>query len=147
MPTQAILAAEERREKDEKIERRLQKVRPKAQKPPIPSTLPLEDELAVDVLLKRQARIIGVNGVPRGHPRDLALLRPGEWLNDEAINTYGEMIMARSQAAKENFNADNTGEERMVDLHFFNSFFFDQLKKRLHNWKGLQMDEEGESRI
>ncbi|KZT06770.1 cysteine proteinase [Laetiporus sulphureus 93-53] len=126
VPTQAILAAKQRRDKDEQIERRLEKVRPKA--PKIPSRLPPEDDRAVDALLKRKARIIGKGGASRGSHTDLALLCPAEWLNDEVINTYGEMIMARSQAAKENFGAGNTGGERMVDLHFFNSFFFTKLQ-------------------
>jgi sentrin-specific protease 1 len=50
-------------------------------------------------------------------PKELQLLGPKQWLNDEVINFYGAMLMER--AAKE-------GKRK---VHFFNSFFFTKMAK------------------
>jgi sentrin-specific protease 1 len=50
-------------------------------------------------------------------PKELQLLGPRQWLNDEVINFYGALLMER--AAKE-------GKRK---VHFFNSFFFTKMAK------------------
>lgn len=49
--------------------------------------------------------------------KELQLLGPRQWLNDEVINFYGALLMER--AAKE-------GKRK---VHFFNSFFFTKMAK------------------
>ncbi|KAG0245484.1 SUMO1 sentrin specific peptidase 1 [Actinomortierella wolfii] len=49
---------------------------------------------------------------------DIRTLRPGEWLNDEVINFYGNLIMARS-------NASNT----LPKVHVFSTFFYKTLSE------------------
>ncbi|KAJ9103290.1 hypothetical protein QFC21_002713 [Naganishia friedmannii] len=49
--------------------------------------------------------------------RDLELLGPKKWLNDEIINFYGAMLMER---------AEKEGKRK---VHFFNSFFFSKMAK------------------
>lgn len=49
--------------------------------------------------------------------RDLKTLRPPNWLNDEVINFYFELL---SQRSKENSN--------LPRLHIFNTFFYPKLK-------------------
>lgn len=52
--------------------------------------------------------------------KDIRTLREGQWLNDEVINYYGELIMQR---AKEN----NTG---YPNIHCFSTFFYPTLTKQ-----------------
>jgi sentrin-specific protease 1 len=49
--------------------------------------------------------------------RDLQLLGPKKWLNDEIINFYGALLMER---------AEKEGKRK---IHFFNSFFFSKMAK------------------
>ncbi|KAG0235606.1 SUMO1 sentrin specific peptidase 1 [Actinomortierella wolfii] len=49
---------------------------------------------------------------------DIRTLRPGEWLNDEVINFYGNLIMARS-------NTSNT----LPKVHVFSTFFYKTLSE------------------
>lgn len=51
---------------------------------------------------------------------DLRKLQPHEWLNDEVINFYGEMIMNRCQ--------QKLGE--FPSVHVFNTFFYSTLRDR-----------------
>lgn len=74
--------------------------------------------------------------------KDMSLLKPGKWLNDEVINFYGIMINARSKEAeelrkqdeKENEGAKNLGKKKKVKMgeeimkvHTFTSFFYNKL--------------------
>ncbi|KAJ3360703.1 SUMO1 sentrin specific peptidase 1 [Allomyces javanicus] len=52
---------------------------------------------------------------------DFATLRDRAWLNDEIINGYGKLIMARAQS-----NA------ALPKLHFFNSFFYPKIRDYGH---------------
>jgi sentrin-specific protease 1 len=66
---------------------------------------------------------------------DIRRLRPGQWLNDEVINFYGQLISSRSmeaEAAKEN-------EKKLLNVHVFNTFFWPKMKSgyekgRLAKW-------------
>ncbi len=71
---------------------------------------------------------------------DMARLRPGCWLNDETINMYGLMILARSKkAAEERAKAKSEGRKCDTqwlcywDVHFFNSFFYSKVEKEGHS--------------
>lgn len=74
---------------------------------------------------------------------DLGRLKPGVWLNDEIINFYGQLILERSQASPRNKNVKNgarSEKNTVLDVHYFNSFFFEKLsqegyeKARLAKW-------------
>jgi sentrin-specific protease 1 len=74
---------------------------------------------------------------------DLCRLKPGAWLNDEIINFYGQLILERSEAHPKNKGVKNgaRSEKSMVlNVHYFNSFFFEKLasegyeKARLAKW-------------
>jgi len=72
---------------------------------------------------------------------DISRLYPGQWLNDEIINFYGAMILARSEANKENAQAIGKREgSNLLDVHYFSSFFWAKLTKegyergRLAKW-------------
>ena len=41
--------------------------------------------------------------------KDIARLRPRQWLNDEIINFYGELILSRSESQKGNSTFDLAG--------------------------------------
>jgi sentrin-specific protease 1 len=56
-------------------------------------------------------------------------------LNDEIINFYGAMILTRSES-----NRDPTAKRKMLDVHYFSTFFWPKLKNegyeqgRLAKW-------------
>ncbi|KAF9315517.1 SUMO1 sentrin specific peptidase 1 [Podila horticola] len=50
--------------------------------------------------------------------KDIHTLRPGEWLNDEVINFYGQLIMAR--------NKESTA---LPKVHVFSTFFYKTLSE------------------
>lgn len=49
--------------------------------------------------------------------KELLLLAPGKWLNDEVINFYGAMLLERAK------------KEGKRKIHFFNSFFYTKILK------------------
>ncbi|ORZ11035.1 hypothetical protein BCR41DRAFT_357393 [Lobosporangium transversale] len=49
---------------------------------------------------------------------DIQTLRPGQWLNDEVINFYGNLIMARSKESTE-----------LPKVHVFSTFFYKTLSE------------------
>jgi len=74
---------------------------------------------------------------------DLSRLRPGTWLNDEIINFYGQLILERSALHPRNTGMKNgarSGKSSILNVHYFNSFFFEKLvregyqKARLAKW-------------
>lgn len=57
---------------------------------------------------------------------DLRTLAPGTWLNEVVINTYGQLILARTNQ-----------NPNYAQCHFFNSFFLVLLKQgytRVRRW-------------
>ncbi|KAF9392645.1 SUMO1 sentrin specific peptidase 1 [Podila verticillata] len=50
--------------------------------------------------------------------KDIHTLRPGEWLNDEVINFYGQLIMARNKESTE-----------LPKVHVFSTFFYKTLSE------------------
>ncbi|KAG0325684.1 Smt3-specific protease [Dissophora globulifera] len=51
--------------------------------------------------------------------KDIHTLRPGEWLNDEVINFYGQLIMARN----------NAPGSTLPQVHVFSTFFYKTLSE------------------
>jgi len=145
-----------RKAKDEEIERFL---RPK--KAPLPPRLPLEDEAYVDVILTKRGAV-SKTGREQVADKDIARLRPHQWLNDEIINFYGQLILSRSEGQKENLTstpvdghinglinglkgkgkgkAKAIEKKPLLDVHYFNTFFWPKLtgegydKGRLAKW-------------
>ncbi|KAI0936053.1 hypothetical protein AcV5_004294 [Taiwanofungus camphoratus] len=117
------------RAKDEEIERRLRG-------PPLPTSLPLDDEKAVDILLSKRG-VVSKCLREQVTDQDLRRLNPHQWLNDEIINFYGQLILARSEESKENpgFNG-----RKPLNVHYFSTFFWSKLEKdgyekgRLAKW-------------
>jgi sentrin-specific protease 1 len=121
------------RAKDDAIEQRL---RPR--RPPLPSSLPSEDEAAVDALLARRGAISKCVR-EQVTDKDISRLRPYQWLNDEVINFYGQMLLLRSEDSKENsflsinetngrVNGNVVGKTNYLNVHYFNTFFWTKLK-------------------
>ncbi|KAF9647497.1 cysteine proteinase [Thelephora ganbajun] len=143
-----------RKAKDEEIERFL---RPK--KAPLPLHLPPEDEAYVDAILTKRG-IISKTGREQVADKDVARLRPYQWLNDEIINFYGQLILSRSGSQKENSSSTpadvhinglvngikGKGKAKAVEkkpllgVHYFSTFFWPKLtgdgydKGRLAKW-------------
>jgi sentrin-specific protease 1 len=74
---------------------------------------------------------------------DLSRLKPGTWLNDEIVNFYGQLILERSEANPRNKGMTNGARSKkntILNVHYFNSFFFEKLSQegyeraRLAKW-------------
>lgn len=133
-----------------------QSLRPK--KAPLPPRLPPEDEAYVDAILTKRGTI-SKSGREQVADKDISRLRPHQWLNDEIINFYGQLILSRSKSQKENSasipadrhinglvngikgkgKAEAAGRE-LLDVHYFSTFFWPKLtgdgydKGRLAKW-------------
>ncbi len=60
---------------------------------------------------------------------DICRLRPMEWLNDEVINFYGQLILSRAEESKESKeNSLEKGRKKPLDAHYFSTFFWSKLK-------------------
>ncbi|KZT74848.1 cysteine proteinase [Daedalea quercina L-15889] len=113
---------------DAEIERRI--------RPKLPTSLPPEDEARVDKLFSQKGVISKCNR-EQVTATDLSRLRPNQWLNDEIINFYGQMIMARAEASQQ--NAGSNGRKKPLNVHYFNTFFWSKLgegykKSKLARW-------------
>jgi sentrin-specific protease 1 len=112
------------RAKDEEIEQRL---RPKPK--PLPSSLLPEEEEQVRMILQQRG-VVSKHAREQVNDQDLSRLRPCQWLNDEIINFYGSLILARSEASKENpaTNGVGVGKGKPLNVHYFSTFFWSKLK-------------------
>jgi sentrin-specific protease 1 len=109
----------------------------------LPSCLPPADDAKVSALLY-QTGVISKVAREQVSDQDISRLLPGQWLNDEIINFYGAMILARSEGSKENpgsqRNGKTTKKTTFLDVHYFSSFFWSKLTKegyengRLAKW-------------
>lgn len=133
-------------------------LRPK--KAPLPSRLPPEDEASVDAILMKRGTVSKA-GREQVADSDIARLRPRQWLNDEVINFYGQLILSKCENQKGNTSSTpagrhingfvngikgkgkgkaETAEKKSLDIHYFNSFFWPKLtgdgyeKGRLAKW-------------
>jgi sentrin-specific protease 1 len=124
-----------RRDRDPEINSRLRG-------PPLPDFLSPEDDAEVSRLLKKRGVIAKVARL-QITDADIGRLRPGTWLNDEIVNFYGQLILERSEANPRNKarkNGARYGKNTILNVHYFNSFFFEKLsqegyeKARLAKW-------------
>ncbi|KAI0034931.1 hypothetical protein K488DRAFT_76942 [Vararia minispora EC-137] len=109
--------------------------------------MPQDAELDVKRALQKRGTVAKFAREQVGD-QDLARLRPGQWLNDEIINFYGALILARSDARKSQSNGAlangnghaDKGKGKVLDCHYFNSFFWTKMvnegyeKSRLNKW-------------
>jgi hypothetical protein len=124
-----------RRHRDAEINSRLRG-------PPLPACLSPEGDAEVARLLKQRGIVAKVARL-QVTDADLSRLRPNTWLNDEVINFYGQLILERSAAHPKNKGVKNgarSEKSTILDVHYFNSFFFEKLasegyeKARLAKW-------------
>ena len=124
-----------RRDRDAEINSRLHG-------PPLPDCLSSADDAEVSRLLKKSGVIAKVARL-QITDADLSRLKPGTWLNDEIVNFYGQLILERSEANPRNKairNGARSEKNAILNLHYFNSFFFEKLsqegyeKARLAKW-------------
>lgn len=141
------------REKNEEIERRLHGPQP------LPESLPPAEDAEVAQLLSKRGLISKI-AREQVTDKDIARLRPHQWLNDEIINFYGQMILTRSEEAAKalgqskavngvSINGAVNGlkkggasapKDRVLDIHYFSTFFWSKLigegyeKARLAKW-------------
>ena len=105
-----------------------------------PDNLPPKEEKEVDAILRKRG-VVAKFAREQVSDVDVARLSPGQWLNDEIINFYGSMILARSEANKENAQVVSNGcGNGSLDVHYFSTFFWAKLCKdgyelgRLAKW-------------
>jgi sentrin-specific protease 1 len=124
------------RGKDQEIEQRL---RPTSK--PLPSELPPADEVKVKEILAKRG-VVFKHAREQVTDKDLSRLQSNQWLNDEIINFYGSMILARSEKSKENpvANGVSSGKGKPLNAHYFSTFFWSKLsaegyeRGRLAKW-------------
>ncbi|KAH9921976.1 cysteine proteinase [Epithele typhae] len=111
------------RKADQEIEERIHPTRK-----PLPASLPPAEDAEVDALFRRQGTIAKC-GREQVSNADILRLRPAQWLNDEIINFYGQMILARAESSKENpSNSKVNGRNGPINAHYLSSFFWAKLK-------------------
>ncbi|KAI0047986.1 cysteine proteinase, partial [Auriscalpium vulgare] len=126
------------KEKNDEIERRLHGPKP------LPEALPPADDAEVDDLLAKRGVISRV-AREQVTDRDVSRLKPCQWLNDEIINFYGQMILSRSEECVSKKGSDGVNGKRgpkstVLDVHYFSTFFWPKLlgdgyeKGRLAKW-------------
>ncbi|KAG9121272.1 Smt3-specific protease [Ceratobasidium sp. 392] len=99
--------------------------------PALPESLSPADQTEVAEVLRKRGTVAKF-AREQVSDKDLSRLKPAQWLNDEIINFYGALIMARSEEAK--------GKGKALDAHYFNTFFFAKLedpgyeKARIGKW-------------
>lgn len=93
-----------------------------------PDAIPPENEKIIAAVLRTPGVIASLPSAEVSN-KDIVKLRPGEWLNDEVINFYGVMVNIRSSSAKARRDKGfaEPGDENLLDVHVFNSFFFQKL--------------------
>ncbi|KAH9996589.1 hypothetical protein BJV77DRAFT_1088097 [Russula vinacea] len=102
-----------RRDRDAEINSRLRG-------PPLPDFLSPEDDAEVSRLLKKRGVIAKVARLQLTDA-DIGRLKPGTWLNDERSDAN-----PRIKAMK---NGARYGKNTILNVHYFNSFFFEKLSQ------------------
>jgi sentrin-specific protease 1 len=117
------------------IERRL--------RPRLPKSLPPEDEEQVKIILNKKG-IVSKFAREQVSESDIWRLKPYTWLNDEIINFYGAMILARSEKATS--GRESKAKAKFLNVHYFSTFFWPKLRMegyehgRLSKWtKGVRL--------
>jgi len=104
--------------------------------PKLPSELPPADEELVEKTFRKRG-VIAKIAREQVSDIDISRLQPRQWLNDELINFYGAMIMARAEEQKENM-AVQRGQ--VLNSLYLSTFFWAKLvrdgyeKGRLAKW-------------
>jgi len=86
-----------------------------------------------------------LNNIPVTREKVLCL-RPGEWLNDEVINFFMELLKGRTAArsgaaaAAASASGEASGEAALPRVHFFNTLFYAKLTKdeRGYDYSGVK---------
>jgi len=97
----------------------------------------LENE--VRALLNKRG-VISKTAREQVNDKDIVRLRPAQWLNDEIINFYGAMILARSEARGQKPQVNGMKHKKILDVHYFSTFFWSKLvgegyeRARLAKW-------------
>ncbi|PWN29713.1 cysteine proteinase, partial [Jaminaea rosea] len=96
-----------------------------------PSALEAEQEAAVQRILSDGSWKISIPGATATN-RDVSMLRPRQWMNDETITFYMTMINERSKKAAAERTAAKTPADRkkwgaFYRVHCFNSYFWAKL--------------------
>jgi sentrin-specific protease 1 len=109
----------------------------------LPAALPPDADAEVSALLQRRG-VIAKFARETVTDQDIARLRPAQWLNDEIINFYGALILARAEGAKENQGEGRPAKPgargKPLNAYYFSSFFWEKLIKdgyeagRLGKW-------------
>jgi sentrin-specific protease 1 len=94
-------------------------------RPRFPKFLPPDDEEQVKIILDKKG-IVSRFAREQVSEGDIARLRPYTWLNDEVINFYGAMILARSEKAAS--GQDNKAKAKFLDIHYLSTFFWPKLR-------------------
>ncbi|EPQ28837.1 uncharacterized protein PFL1_03640 [Pseudozyma flocculosa PF-1] len=158
MPLPAHKLSEIERLKREQRER-ARKLRGVLGRRPLPDRLPDNAEAEVDEIFRRRGKIASIPGA-QVDDKDVRKLLPYQWLNDEVINFYGNLVLNRANDAEkkrqegikkaaqaqppDDATHDAAGkgkkkkQERPYDpaldaywrVHFFSSFFWENLKNR-----------------
>ncbi|PWZ02668.1 cysteine proteinase [Testicularia cyperi] len=92
----AKLAEIQRLKREERA--RLRRLRGVLGRPALPPNVSSEEEAQVGSALRKQGMIADIPGA-EVNDRDIQKLRPGQWLNDEVINFYGNLILQRANEA------------------------------------------------
>jgi len=91
----------------------------------LPSALPAPAEAQVQQAFAQRGVVASMTGA-QVEAHDMAKLRPGQWLNDEVINFYGQLIQQRANHA-----APQQGDASSCwAVHVFSSFFWQNLSTR-----------------
>ncbi|WFD28844.1 Ulp1 peptidase [Malassezia nana] len=91
----------------------------------LPTALPAAAEARVQQALAQRGIVSTMKGA-QVEAHDMAKLRPGQWLNDEVINFYGQLIQQRANEA-----APQPGVAGACwAVHVFSSFFWENLTTR-----------------
>lgn len=110
----------------------------------VPSALPEGAQAEVQAILKNP-KFISKAGREQVSFQDIQRLSPGQWLNDEIINFYGQLIVERSLSPElQNKSVDTISRDKKrqplaLQVHYFNTFFWPKLqqgyaKSNLKKW-------------
>ncbi|KNE62399.1 hypothetical protein AMAG_07621 [Allomyces macrogynus ATCC 38327] len=88
---------------------------------PVPLSEAMEGEVDRALAYPKDAVVVTLFDGTKLLGADFSTLRDRAWLNDEIINGYGKLIMARAQS-----------NPALPKLHFFNSFFYPKIRDYGH---------------
>lgn len=114
-PARRMLKEQERLEREQKLLKR--KALGILGRQPLPLSLLADDEDFVKQINQKQGKIAQMVGAGV-ESRDIAKLRPGQWLNDEVINFYTKLILKRSDEALEKRASGREAKKRLLQASY-----------------------------